>query len=180
MIPITANREMMRRALDSEMATMQASMAEMQAAIAALQAQTPMATRVYRNSNQSIPSGGYVDVSFTTAAYQTGATFWTSGATVTIPATGLWLVFAEGTLDGAGLLAAETGNMQVLHNGTTTILEDERTVAIGGKPSLAGVAARNFTSGDTLKMQVRHSRMMAVNLLAQVDHSPDIILIKVR
>jgi hypothetical protein len=137
------------------------------------------ATRIRRATNQSIPTGaGWTDVSFSNAAYQVGGTFWTSGATITIPTDGYYQVFAEGTFDGAGLLAAATANMQVLHNGSTTILEDERTVAINGKPSLFGMAQRLFAAGDTLKMQVKHSEMSALNLLAQGDHSPDIILTK--
>jgi hypothetical protein len=136
-----------------------------------------VACRIRRNSNQSIPTGtGWTDVSFDTSGYQTGGTFWSSGATITIPYSGWYTVFAEGTLDGAGLLAAATANMQVILNGTTTILEDERTVAINGKPSLFGMARRLFTAGDTLKMQVKHSEMGSLNLLVQGDHSPDIIL----
>lgn len=140
---------------------------------------SPVACRIYRATNQSIPTGaGYTDVSFSNAAYEVNGEFWTSGATVTIPETGYYQIFAEGTFDGSGLLATATANMQVLLNGTTTILEDERTVAINGKPSLMGTAQRSFTAGDTLKMQVKHSEVGSLNLLAQGDHSPDIIVTK--
>ena len=148
--------------------------------LASLGGFAPALCRIYRATNQSIPAGaGWTDVSFSNAAYEVGGDVWTSGATVTIAVTGYYQVFAEATLDGAGLLSAEVGYMQVLLNGTTTILEDERTVAIGGKPSLMGMAQRSFTAGDTLVMQVQHSRVMAIDLLAQGDHSPDIILCRV-
>lgn len=140
---------------------------------------SPIACRIRRATDQSIPTGAsYTDLSFSNAAYQDNATFWTSGATITIPVTGYYQVFAEGTFDGSGLLAAVTANMQILLNGTTTIAEDERTVAIGGKPSLFAMAQRFFTAGDTLKMQFKHSNASALSVLAQGDHSPDIILYK--
>lgn len=139
----------------------------------------PVACRIYRNTNQSIPTGtGWTDLVFSTAAYQANGTFWASGATITIPEDGYYQIFAEGTLDGSGLLAAATANMQVLVNGTTTIVEDERTVAINGKPSLLGIAQRFFTAGSTIKMQFKHSEVGPLNLLAQGDHSPDIIITK--
>lgn len=61
----------------------------------------------------------------------------------------------------------------------TVISEDEKTVTQNGKPALFCMAQRYFNAGDTLKLQVKHTRGTALNLLAQGDHSPDIILCKV-
>lgn len=139
-----------------------------------------VATRIRRSTDQAIPTGaGFTNLSWDTSAYQAGGVFWTSGTTVTIPETGYYQVFAEGTFDGTGLLGMITANMQVLHNNTTVIGEEESTVAIGAKVQLFCMAQRNFTAGDTLLTQVKHSNATSVNMLAQGDHSPDIILTKI-
>lgn len=136
--------------------------------------------RIYRNTDQAIPSGAaYTDLEFSTAAYEEGGVFWTSGATITIPATGYYQVFVEATMTGAGLLTAATASLQVLHNGANVIAEDERTVAINGKPSLLCMAQRRFTAGETLKVQIKHSEPGPLSVIAQGDHSPDIILTRV-
>ncbi len=138
-----------------------------------------VAARIYRNTNQSIPTGAsFTDLSYNTAAYEQNGDFWTSGATITIPETGFYQIFAEATFDGAGLLTVATANMQILLNGVTTISEDEDQVAINAKASLWCMAQRSFTAGDTLKVQVKHSDAGSLNIIAQGDHSPDIILAK--
>lgn len=139
-----------------------------------------VAGRIYRNTNQSIPTGaGYTSLSWSTVGYETGGDFWTSGATITIPETGLYQITTEATFDGTGLIAMTTCNMQILVNGATVIGEDEVQVAVGAKGSLFVFAQRNFTAGDTILTQVKHSDAGSVNVLAQGDHSPDIIFAKV-
>lgn len=138
-----------------------------------------VAARIYRNSNQSIPTGaGWTDLSWSTAGYEVGGDFWTSGATTTIPESGYYQIFAEATFDGTGLLGAATANMQILLNGATVIGDDEKQVIINGKAAMLAMAQRNFTAGDTIKVQVKHSDSGSVNVLVQGDHSPDIIFLK--
>lgn len=140
----------------------------------------PVATRIYRATNQSIPTGaGYTSLSWSAAAYEANGDFWTSGATITIPETGYYQIFAEATFDGTGLLGAATCNMQILLNGATVIGDDEKQVMVNGKAPMWVMAQRLFTAGDTLVVQVKHSDAGAVNILAQGDHSPDIILAKI-
>jgi len=139
----------------------------------------PVAARIYRNSNQSIPgSGVFANLSWTTAAYEANGEFWTSGSTVTIPEDGYYQITSEATFDGSGLLTVATSNMEILRNGATVIGEDEVMVAIGAKVSLFVFAQRLFTAGDTITVRVKHSDAGALNILAQGDHSPDIILAK--
>jgi hypothetical protein len=142
-----------------------------------------VATRIRRNVNQSIPTGtGWTDLVLDTANYQTGGTFWTSGATVTIPETGLYFVTTEATFDGAGLITVATINLQleaVVSSVTTIIGDDEKQLAIGAKGSLFVFAQRYFTIGDTIKNQIKHSDTGSLTLLAQATHSPDIIVTKV-
>lgn len=148
-----------------------------------LAAPSIVATRIRRSTNQSIPTGtGWTDISLDVANYQTGATFWTSGATVTIPETGLYFVTTEATFDGAGLLAIATISMQVeaVVSGVTTIIgDDEKQLAINSKGSLFVFAQRYFTVGDTIKNQVKHSDAGSLTVLSQATHSPDIIITKV-
>lgn len=139
-----------------------------------------VAARIRRSTNQSIATGGsYSDLSFDTAAYQQGGTFWTSGATVTITESGYHSIACEATFDGSGLIGTITANMQVLVNGSAVIGEDEKQVLVGATAALWIYAQRNFTVGDTIKVQVKHTNATAVNVLAQGDHSPDIIVTKV-
>lgn len=140
---------------------------------------SPVTSRIYRNSNQSIAGGGvFADLVWSTPAYEVNGDFWTSGATVTIPETGYYSITSEATFDGTGLLTIATSNMQMLLNGATVIGEDEVMVAIGAKGSLFVLAQRLFTAGNTITVQVKHSDAGALNILAQGDHSPDIILTK--
>lgn len=142
-----------------------------------------VATRIRRSSNQSIPTGtGWTDLSLDSSNYQTGGTFWTSGATITIPETGLYFVTAEATFDGAGLLTIATINMEVeaILSGVSTIIgDDEKQLAINAKGSLFVFAQRYFTTGDTIKTQLKHSDAGSLNVLAQATHSPDIIVTKI-
>jgi hypothetical protein len=135
--------------------------------------------RVFRSTDQSIPTGGaWTSLSYDQAPLQSGGTFWTSGATTTVPETGVYQVFAEATFDGAGLLATITANMQIIVNGVTVVGEDETLVAIGAKASLWVMAQRQFTAGDTFLVQVKHSNATALPVLSQGNHSPDIIFAK--
>ena len=72
-----------------------------------------------------------------------------------------------------------TCNLQILLNGVTVIGEDEVQVAINAKGSLFAFAQRNFAAGDTILTQVKHSDAGSVNVMAQGDHSPDVIFAKV-
>ncbi len=138
------------------------------------------AARIYRNTNQSIPTGaGYTSLVWSTADYEIGGDFWTSGATTTVPETGVFQITSEATFDTTGLLAMTTCNMQVLLNGATVIGEDEVQVAINAKGSLFVFAQRSFTVGDTILVQVKHSDAGSVNIATQATHSPDIIFAKV-
>lgn len=137
----------------------------------------PVTARIRRSTNQSIATGStFIDLSFDTSAYQVNGTFWTTGATVTIPETGYYQVFVEGTFDGAA--AAVTCDMQVLLNGATVVGDDQQMVAASATTPLQVMAQRLFTTGDTIKVQVKHSSVTALNMLTQGDHSPDIILTK--
>lgn len=149
------------------------------AAIGAGGVVAPVASRIYRNTNQAIPTGaGWTDLSWSTSAYQANGTFWTSGATTTIPENGYYQIFAEATFDGTGLLGSAIANLQILVNGTNVIGDDEKQVIINGKAALFAMAQRLFTAGDTIKIQVKHNDTGSVNVLAQGDHSPDIIITK--
>lgn len=143
----------------------------------------PVATRISRNTNQSIPTGtGWTDLVLSTSNYQSNGTFWTSGATTTIPETGLYFVTTEATFEGAGLLTMATINLQLeaVISGVTTIIgDDEKQLAIGSKGSLFVFAQRYFTVGDVIKNQVKHSDSGSLTLLSQGTHSPDIIITKV-
>lgn len=139
----------------------------------------PVTARIYRNTNQSIPTGAtFTDISWTTAAYEVNGNFWTSGATVTIPEDGYYQIFTEATFDGTGLLSIEEAEMDVLLNGTTVIAADATEIGINSLHSLKCITQRLFTAGDTLKSQVKHSGATAINIISQGDHSPDIILTK--
>jgi hypothetical protein len=139
----------------------------------------PVTTRIRRNANQSIPTGAsWTDLSWDTSSYQTGGTFWSSGANTTIPEDGYYQVFVESTFDGTGLIATATTYMQVLLNGATVIGDDEKQLLINGKAAMFVMAQRFFTAGDTVKVQVKHSDTGSVSVIAQGDHSPDIIVTK--
>ena len=142
-----------------------------------------VATRIRRSTNQSIPTGvGWTDLVFDVSTYQTGGTFWTSGATTTIPETGLYFITTEITFDGTGLTAIATINLQTeaIMSGVTTIIgDDEKQLAINSKGSLFIFAQRYFTAGDTIKNQIKHSDTGSLNILSQATHSPDIIITKV-
>lgn len=139
----------------------------------------PVATRIRRSTNQSIPTGaGWTDLSWDVAAYQANGTFWTSGAETLIPETGFYQVFTEATFDGTGLLGSATANLQIIVNGSTVIGDDEKQVIINGKAAMFAMAQRSFTAGDAIKVQVKHSDANSVNVLSQGDHSPDIIITK--
>lgn len=136
--------------------------------------------RIRRNSNQSIPTGAsYTNIDFTTSAYQEGGVFWTTGSDIIIPENGYYQIFAEATFDGTGLAAMITANMQILLEGGLTIAEDENQVAINATASLMCIAQRFLSTGDVIQLQVKHSNVTSVNILAQGDHSPDIILTKI-
>ena len=142
-----------------------------------------VASRISRNTNQSIPTGTtWTDLVLNTSNYQSNGTFWTSGATTTIPETGLYFITTEVTFEGAGLLTMATINLQLeaVISGVTTIIgEDEKQLAIGSKGSLFVFAQRYFTAGDTIKNQVKHSDAGSLTLLSQGTHSPDIVITKV-
>ena len=150
---------------------------------ATLSAPSIVATRIRRSTNQSIPTGtGWTDLVFDISTYQTGGVFWTSGATTTIPETGLYFITTEATIDGTGLTAIATINLQAeaIMSGVTTIIgDDEKQLAINSKSSLFVFAQRYFTAGDTIKNQVKHSDAGSLILLSQATHSPDIIITKV-
>lgn len=142
---------------------------------------SPLLARIYRSTNQSIPTGtGWTSLVWDTAAYQANGTFWTSGATTTVPETGYYQIFVEATFDGAGLLGAATTNMQLLVNGSVVAGDDEKQVIVNGKASLIVIAQRLFTAGDTFLVQVKHSDSGSLNVLSQGSpaHSPDIIFAK--
>ena len=139
-----------------------------------------VASRIRRTTNQSIPTGaGFTDLVWDASAYQTGGTFWTTGATTTIPEAGTFQIFVEATFDGTGLLGAQTANLQILLNGVTVIGDDEKQVIINGKAGMFAMAQRTFAAGDTIKVQVKHSDAGSLNVLTQGDHSPDIIFTKI-
>lgn len=139
-----------------------------------------LGTRIRRSINQSIPPGtGWTDLVLDTSAYQTGGAFWSAGATLTFPESGLFQVFVEATMDGAGLLSTVTSEMQVLVNDTSVIGADFKAVSVGLPSSLWVMAQRNFTVGNTLKVQVRHSNSSAINILSEGDHAPDVIFARV-
>ena len=139
----------------------------------------PVTARIRRSTNQAIATGTtYSDLVYDVAGYQVNGAFWSSGTTVTIPETGYYSVAVEATFDGAGLVGTITANMQILVNGTAVIGDDEKQVLVNATAALWCYAQRSFTAGDTIKVQVKHSNAMSVNLLAQGDHSPDIILTK--
>jgi hypothetical protein len=146
----------------------------------ALATSAPVVTRVRRATNQSIANGAsYVDLVWDTASYEVGGDFWASGANVTVPETGYYQIFVEATFDGAGLIGTITANLQIILNGATVVGEDEKQVFVNNPASLYCMAQRQFTAGDVIKAQVKHSNATAVAVLAQGDHSPDIILCKV-
>ena len=137
-------------------------------------------TRIRRNSNQSIPTGAsYTNIDFTTSAYQEGGVFWTTGSDIIIPENGYYQIFAEATFDGSGLATIITANMQILLEGGLTIAEDEKQVAINATASLLCIAQRFLSTGDVIQVQVKHTNVASVDILAQGDHSPDIILNKI-
>lgn len=139
----------------------------------------PVTARIRRSTNQSIPTGaGWTDLAWDAAAYQANGTFWTSGATLTIPETAYYQVFVEATFDGAALIAPATAMMQCIVNGATVIGDDEKQILVGGKAAMWVMAQRNFSAGDTLKVQVKHSDSGSVPVVSQGDHSPDIIVTK--
>ena len=148
-----------------------------------LSAPSVIASRIRRNVNQAIPTGTtWTDLLLDTSNYQTGGVFWTSGATTTIPETGLYFITSEATFDGAGLLTIATINMQIetVVSGVATIIgDDEKQLAINSKGSLFVFAQRYFTVGDTIKTQLKHSDAGSLNVLAQGTHSPDIIITKI-
>jgi Major tropism determinant N-terminal domain len=137
--------------------------------------------RIRRATNQSIPAAPmgapvWHDLSFDTAAQEVGGDWWTSGANVTVAVAGQYVLAAEATIDGSGLLSVITGFMQVLVNGSV-VGADESQVAINSLESLAVNACRYLNVGDVVKVQVRHSdTTSARNVLAEGDHSPDIWL----
>lgn len=137
----------------------------------------PVIARIRRSTNQSIATGAsFVDLSFDTSAFQVNGTFWTTGATVTIPEAGYFQINAEATFEGAA--AAVTCDMQVLVNGTLVIGADQIMAAASATAPLQVMALRLFASGDTIKVQVKHSSITALNILTEGDHSPDIVLQK--
>lgn len=137
----------------------------------------PVCSRVRRASNQAVAtSGSYVDLVWDTAAMQKGGTFWTSGATLTIPVAGVYLVVVEATFDTTGLVGSPTCKMQVIVNGSTVIGDDEKMLILGASVPLSNQALRPFAAGDTIKVQVQHGNSATLNVLSQGDHSPDIFL----
>ncbi len=139
----------------------------------------PVTSRIRRAVNQSVPAGGgWTDLAWDTSGYQANGAFWSTGATVTIPEAGYYQIAAEATFDGAGLLGTVQANMQVIVNGSTVIGDDSKDVLPGNTAALFNFSQRNYGAGDTIKVQVRHTNATAVNVLAQGDHSPDIILTK--
>ena len=138
-----------------------------------------VAGRIYRNSNQAIPTGtGYADMSWSTVGYEQNGDFWTTGTSTTIPESGYYQIFAEATFDGAGLLAVATADMQIVLNNTTIIATDQVQIMINGKGVLQAFTQRQFNAGDTFKVQVRHTDAGSLNVIAQGDHSPDIVMTK--
>jgi hypothetical protein len=139
-----------------------------------------VAARVRRTASQSIPVGtGWTDLVWQASAYQTGGTFWTSGATVTFAEDGLYQVFVEATFDSTGLLGATTTNIQLIVGGATVIGDDEQNVSMTATSAMFVMAQRYFTAGQTIKAQVKHSNAAAASILLQGDHSPDLILTKI-
>lgn len=133
--------------------------------------------RVRMGANQSIAAGSvYLDLVWTVAPSQVGGTFWTSGATVTIPETGYYQIDVEATFESAA--TPVTCNMQLLA-GAAVIGDDERMVAASATAAMIVSATRSFVAGDTLKVQVKHSNATALNVLTQGDHSPDIRITKI-
>lgn len=157
-----------------------ARLADLEAQLSALTAASAfVGARVWRASNQSIQAGQeWADVLWSTAAYEAGAEFWTSGPVVSVPLTGYYQVFCEGTFDGAGLLASKTGYMRLLA-GASVIGDDEKTLMPGAQISLWCMAQRHFVAGTQIKAQVRHNDVSALNMLAQGDHSPDLIISRI-
>lgn len=137
----------------------------------------PVTARIRRSTNQSVGTGAvFVDLAFDTSAYQVNGTFWTTGATVTIPESGYFQIFSEATFEGAAV--AVVCEMQVLLNGTTVIGSHQIMAAASATAPLSVMSQRLFTAGDTIKVQVKHSSATALNILTEGDHSPDIIVTK--
>jgi plastocyanin len=135
--------------------------------------------RIRRSTNQSIPmGGGWTDLVWNASAYEVGGNFWTSGADCTVPESGYYQVFVELSYDGSGLVTVMTSYAQMLLNGSV-IAADETPVEINSIGSLWLMAQRYLSAGDVIKVQTRHSDASSHNVLAQGDHSPDIIFTKV-
>ena len=139
---------------------------------------TVVAGRTYRSTNQSIPAGaGFTLVSFDTVGMAVGGTFFNAGVPTEgiIPEDGVYQVIFEGT--GEGTATPVTWEIQVSVAGAV-VGGSQFMAAANAVAQLDNIAARQFTAGQKVTVGVKHSNATALNLFAEGNHSPDLIIIK--
>jgi hypothetical protein len=145
----------------------------------------PVVARMYRGTTQSIPSGaGWTDLSWSAAAYQVNGTFWTSGATITIPETGYYQLSASAVFDGANLATTNRDvYIRALLNGSTIIGAANSPIAALPVAEIVRVSINelySFTAGATVLIQANHSEPSgALDVITQGSYSPEVMLQKV-
>lgn len=108
---------------------------------------------VYRNANQSIASGGGVNITMTTADYDPNGMF--VAGVVTLPVSGVWSI--HGGVRFASTAAA-TGVRQVAVVAAGLMLDVARVPSIAGEAVIIGASAIRYVPALTqINLQVRHT-----------------------
>lgn len=137
-----------------------------------------VAGRTYRSTNQSIPAGaGFTLVSFDTVGMAVGGTFFnpafpTEGI---IAEDGVHTIIFEGT--GEGTATPVTWEIQVSVAGAV-VGGAQFMAAANAVAQLDNISARQYTTGQKVTVGIKHSNATALNLFAEGNHSPDLIIIK--
>lgn len=111
---------------------------------------------VYRNSNQSIVTGGAANISFSTADYDPNGMFVIGTPTiVTLPVEGFWSIHGGVRFASTGVA---TGVRQVSVTAGGLMLDVTRVPSIAGEAVIIGSTAyRYLAAGTQISLQVRHT-----------------------
>jgi hypothetical protein len=142
---------------------------------------TVVSSRIRRAVNQVIPVGTtWIDIVWDTLAHEVGTKFWSSAspAQFTVLEDMVLDVQFEGAYSPVGLIGTVKAEVQMLLNGAVSGGMEQQVIA-GAKASLNTTFQRPLIAGDVIKFQTRHDNASPLTLLAEGNHSPDVILSKI-
>lgn len=125
---------------------------------------------VRRAATATIPTGVATDVTLDTVDFQNGATWWTSGTSITVPNTGLYLMGVSATFQSGGTNAG-VRKVQISNAGGVPQVEGNCT-GTGGSSfdwfTPTGTGLVQATASDTFKITVTHTANVDLTLFQAV------------